>query len=69
MTTVNVQSPDLTTRPEAEAWRDQYLARFHPCGYGTTLQIVETCYGVPNNGTTEKRTRFVVTGWRGSSCD
>jgi hypothetical protein len=54
---VAVKSKPYPMRIQAEAWRDYYLKEYHPDGYGTSLDILETADG------------FVVKGGRWDSCD
>jgi hypothetical protein len=46
------------TREQAEAFKANYLRSFHPCGYGTWLEVFELEDG-----------RWVCKGSRFSSCD
>lgn len=48
----------FATKAEAEAWAASYKREYHPCGYGTTLDV-KPCH----DGT------YVVQGYRFNSCD
>lgn len=46
------------TKALAEAWAAHYKSQYHPCGYGTTLDIIEL-----------DDERWLVSGHRFNSCD
>lgn len=48
----------FNTQAEAETFKATTLNRYHPAGYGTSLDIHKTHDG-----------RWAVTGYRYSSCD
>lgn len=58
VTSVNVNLGPFPDRATAEAEMEKYYGRWHPCGYGTHLKLVENVDGT-----------FSVTGWRSTSCD
>ena len=50
---------EFATRAEAEAFRDALYLDYHPCGYGTTIDIY----------TTPARDKWIASGHRFNSCD